>query len=313
MPILREGTSCDYHRIVLPFKFLQYDIVNTLDEAEIVVFNRIPHIDVDVFLIERRKRGFKYVIDLDDYWRLSQTHYLSSIFERIGMSNKIEKLMRYADAVTVTNEALYIKAKQFNKNVHIIPNGIPFNYDQFTDFKESNNKMKFIYAGGISHKNDVLLLGNKISSLKVDFTLAGYIPDNEQSNIILRNIHFKKIYVKENKSLNEYMDIYNDVDVSLVPLEKNLFNLCKSNLKIIEAGCKNIAVIASKVLPYYNPIDHKFINYAENPSDWYATIKYFIKNPNYVKDKGLALGEHVRENYDLLKINKLREDLYNSL
>lgn len=39
-------------------------------------------------------------------------------------------------------------------------------------------------------------------------------------------------------------------------------------------------------------------------------IKICINNPNYGIESGLKLGEHVRENYDLIEINEKRRQIY---
>ncbi len=49
---------------------------------------------------------------------------------------------------------------------------------------------------------------------------------------------------------NNYGMIYDYIDVALVPLRNNLFNNCKSPLKMLEAAAKGCAVIASEVQPY---------------------------------------------------------------
>ena len=52
------------------------------------------------------------------------------------------------------------------------------------------------------------------------------------------------------KGIMSYCTHYNDIDVLLVPLDSNVFNLYKSELKLIEAGMLNKAVIVSDYGPY---------------------------------------------------------------
>ena len=109
------------------------------------------------------------------------------------------------------------------------------------------------------------------------------------------------------------MNLYNNADVSLIPLERNVFTAFKSNLKILEAGCKNIPAICSFVPPYSDEPRGNVLLFAKNAREWYDHIKYCIKNPTFVKESGIQLGEYVRENYDLTKWNIVRRQIIDSL
>ena len=52
------------------------------------------------------------------------------------------------------------------------------------------------------------------------------------------------------KDIYNYATCYNDIDVLLVPLLKNDFTACKSELKLIEASVMNKAAIVSDTIPY---------------------------------------------------------------
>ena len=65
----------------------------------------------------------------------------------------------------------------------------------------------------------------------------------------------------------------------------------KSNLKLLEAGCKRIPVICSKVHPYIDgnlPVFH-----VERQSDWFDYVKDLNKNRGMVKVWGdwLMIGQ----------------------
>ena len=52
------------------------------------------------------------------------------------------------------------------------------------------------------------------------------------------------------KPITSYASNYNLFDISLAPLEENLFNKVKSQLKVIEAGFHKKAIIAQDFGPY---------------------------------------------------------------
>jgi hypothetical protein len=106
------------------------------------------------------------------------------------------------------------------------------------------------------------------------------------------------------------MNFYNEADACLVPLVDSKFNSMKSNLKVLEAATKNAPVICSNVKPYS---ECKHIIRVNNQSDWFTNIKKVVKDAIYRQEMGLANGEWCRENFDLVKVNKLRTQIFNAL
>jgi len=307
IPILRYHTSCDYHRINVPLAQMGIDISSQkpLTEESLIVFNRMPNIEVSEFIAKK----YRYIIDIDDYWQLDTSHYLYKHLMPNGYATKHVDLIKHASAVTVTNSRLADKVRPFNKNVHVVPNTIPFGKGQFTGQPKRAGKIKFVYAGGNSHLDDVKLIANHIEQSTIDFTLAGYNDQNEQC-VKIKSL-FKGVKTIPELKVNSYMELYDSMDVSLVPLVKNEFNLCKSNLKILEAGCKGMSVISSATEPYLVSGEAKYVDYCSNSFEWLNMLRYYKKNPNYVREKGEALGEFVKSRYDMKTANELRRQIYN--
>lgn len=343
LPLINRGSGCDYHRIILPLKYMGVDldffenktIGEVLEDTKIILFNRRPHARLDYFLSLREKYGIKIVVDIDDYWILHPKHYMYKSWEKSKMPEQIVLSLKIADAVICTTNILAEKVKPYNSNVHVIPNAIPFGHDQFNDKKEyspfhkSGKKfVRFIYAGGGSHFWDLKLLSVPFTKINnnpqlnnTQFILAGFDDSNEESKknweVIENKFDLKgtlKNYIRKNTlPLESYINHYINGDVSLIPLEYNNFNRFKSNLKIIEAGCKYMPVICSDVEPYSNESNRDVIMYAKNANEWYEHIKYCTLNPSFIEDKGKQLGEYVRKNYDLFKVNEYRKQLFEHL
>lgn len=73
--------------------------------------------------------------------------------------------------------------------------------------------------------------------------------DKSDETFDASNEPYKRVWSKYIKD-GEYGKIYEDIDILLVPLTDTKFNSMKSNLKFVEAGFTNTAVIASNVAPY---------------------------------------------------------------
>ncbi len=114
-----------------------------------------------------------------------------------------------------------------------------------------------------------------------------------------------------------YGQLYNDIDVALVPLVNNEFNNCKSQLKIIEAGFMKKSVIVSEVHPYtidcINRENCLTVRPNMNLMDWFLHIKRMINEPNLREDMAAALHETVKEKYHVKTQNAVRKDLYKKI
>jgi glycosyltransferase involved in cell wall biosynthesis len=328
LPIIKHYSGCDYHRIINPMKNLGFDIESIpkkttedlLKETKILFFNRSPENDFDKVLIYQKRYGFKIVLDLDDYWQLNVNHPLYSTWIENKMGENIVRWLKVATAVIVTTSRLADKVRQFNSNVHVIPNALPFGEGQFTDYKSESPFTRFIYTGGESHVWDVNLLRTAMSKVNnlsnAQFVLAGYSSKNPKVWMRMESVfkQAKNYERRDSQPLDSYMNLYNDADVTIVPLEGNVFTPYKSNIKFLEAGCKNMPVICSNTPPYSDePVYLEGIRYAKNTREWLNWFKYYHDNPSARIENGLELGEYVRTNYDLTKINEYRIQLFNHL
>jgi hypothetical protein len=116
--------------------------------------------------------------------------------------------------------------------------------------------------------------------------------------------------VKKALPIMEYMNFYNEADISIVPLVESKFNSMKSNLKVLEAATKKIPVLVSNVDPYKGC---PYVIKSDKQTDWYKNLKKLATDAIYRKEMGEANYEWCAENFHLDKINKLREQLYRSL
>jgi hypothetical protein len=288
---------------------------------DILFINRyISGMEVDEVVRLREKYGFKLVVDVDDYWNLDPWHILYGKYPY----QKVIDHIKIADIATCSNNDLAVEIDKINPNWIVIPNALPYGEDQFTDVKTESDKVRFVYAGSITHEKDIAILKNPMKRVATDvitknnsrFILCGYSQDKKLEQVWGRMINdylcgFKVDgYIREALPVDQYMNFYNEADACLIPLVDSKFNSMKSNLKVLEAATKNAVVIASKVKPYSDcpyiiPIGHQ--------GGWFENIKKVVKDAIYRQEMGIANGEWCRENFDLVKVNKLRTQIFNAL
>jgi glycosyltransferase involved in cell wall biosynthesis len=326
----QRNSGVSFHRLFNPLIYLPKDyamMTDVLTEEElekgydILFINRyIAGMEVDEVVRLRKKYGFKLVVDIDDYWNLDPWHILYGKYP----TQKVIDHIKVADMVISSNELLAQEVSNYNKNCVVVPNALPYGEDQFTDVKTESDKVRFVYAGSITHEKDIAILRNPMKRVAGDsmvknnstFILCGYSEDKNVANVWGRMIndylHGFKVdgYIRAALPVDQYMNFYNEADACLVPLVASKFNSMKSNLKVLEAATKNAPVIASNVKPYS---DCKHIIRVNNQSDWFVNIKKVVKDAIYRKEMGIANGEWCRENFNLIKVNELRSQIFKSL
>ncbi len=327
IPLIKDKTSCDYHRLTLPLTTMGMDVSYYLhkpigeiinQDTHAVIFNRWPGFDIIHLLRLKKKYNFKIICDLDDFWELYPNHVLYETWKRENMSQKIFESIFNSDLVTVTNSKLAEFVSKYNKNVEVVPNGLPYDTGQFAPNYTKSDLARVIYAGGTSHFWDLHSIRNLFykvgrESLKnyCEFVLAGY-QDNDVLKGMARIMSGNGVVNQRNKEglpITSYMSLYDDADIAIAPLESKVFNAFKSNLKVLEAGAKNLPIIASRVAPYSNEnLPGQFL--CDGVYEWYSVLKRLVESPVYRHEQGLKLGEAVREKYNLFKINELRKQLY---
>lgn len=114
----------------------------------------------------------------------------------------------------------------------------------------------------------------------------------------------------------EYGLIYKDIDVLMVPLTDTEFNSAKSNLKFIEAGFTNTAVLSSNVLPYSAfGTDYKDCVFVKDmtPGGWAAKIEEMVQQPG-IKDVIVSnLHNKVLKERNINDISRKRDALFTRL
>jgi glycosyltransferase involved in cell wall biosynthesis len=150
-----------------------------------------------------------------------------------------------------------------------------------------------------------------------DFLLK-FVPD-EYLNV--ENEPYRRVWTKP---ISSYATNYNIFDVSLAPLEENIFNKVKSQLKVIEAGFHKKAIIAQNFGPYQLDIDNAFkfggefdpsangilVDTSKNHKGWYDAIKKLVNNPEIVETLSANLNKTVSERYSMDKVTDDRKELY---
>ena len=306
--VMSTVSGVSYHRLMMPLVRLSQDygievtcLINNaddflekLDGVTHVIFNRniSELMKPEETILILKARGIKVICDVDDYWVLPKGHPLQLYYSRSNMAKCILANIKFADVVWTTTKILAEKIRPYNKNVEVIKNAIDPNEKQFAYEDLSLKFDTFFYSGGSTHLKDLKLLGNAF--------------DNEYLTVKSPRVPKRMSPILQQvSSIQEYATEYQHCGICIIPLRDNLFNRCKSELKMIEAGHFAKPVIVSNVMPY-NLLATNSNSLKVHGNDWAAAIKKIKGNYNMQIELGLKLKEDVKSKYDIVKENAKR-------
>ena len=138
------------------------------------------------------------------------------------------------------------------------------------------------------------------------------------------NEKYRRMWTRD---ITQYATHYQNVDVLLAPLKENEFNKMKSQLKVIEAGFTDTAIIAQNFGAY--TIDLKpmiefggkinedgnalIVDSRKNHKDWVKYINKLAENPDMVKKLKENLHNTVKDTYSLSTVCANRVKFYKDI
>ena len=327
--------GCQFFRQIHPHENLaehEFEVKHSYLPPDMIPNSELGHFDMvqlhKNFVTEdflRKLKGMDIVsmVDFDDYWELPKSHPYYSDYKKRRQTAKFIEVLKLADYISATTDHLAGQVKRFNENVFVFPNAISLKHEAVNPAEFNWEQVEFGYFGGASHLHDVKLLQGinyklSTSGLKYGLNLFGYKKGgvyDEYKKVLTTNGRYNdNLRLHAPLGVPDYLDLYNLVDVSLIPLIDSWFNTFKSELKLIEAGTYKRAVIVFNVGPY-----NRFVRHKKNAlivtsnADWYTHMKYCMKNPNAVKDMGQQLHSDINQTFNYGKIRKKREQVYRGI
>jgi glycosyltransferase involved in cell wall biosynthesis len=327
-------SAVEYHRLYIPFRRIENVLFcNDIEavskeflvrnDVGMVWFNRNispKNLNPDPVFRKIIDAGAKIVCDLDDNWNVGFGHVLSKVMIQMNLKNSSISQIKASNFVSVTHEHLanlvYQELKIPKHRIIIAPNAIDPTEHQYNQDFTYNHKNLF-WQGSVTHHHDLKLLSGAVNELGQKLFIAGYDPTSYYVKDGVKIYHwdetgkmFKNKQWIKHSPVDSYMNFYNNKGICLIPLEKTKFTMCKSNLKMLEAGWAKKPVIVSGIHPYTSlGKDGVNCEFAYTKDAWKDSISYMLANPNYCEDLRLKLHEDVRENYLIDKANQSRINL----
>lgn len=295
-----DATGCGHYRIRQPFRAMQAAglVDGTITEmllnpvilerfqAQSIVLQR-QHTEAQRQAM-RRYRGFSkafMVYELDDY----MLNLPMKSLHREHMPKDVQKSLREAVAITdrfvVSTDCLAESFASFHSDIRVVKNRLPV--DWWSGLKAERRigpRPRVGWGGGAGHTGDLELIADVVRELagEVDWIFFGLCPEKLKPYIKEYHVGVPIAdYPAKLASLN--------LDLALAPLEDNLFNACKSNLRLLEYGACGFPVICSDLVTYREPLPVTRVK--NRYKDWVQAIRMHLSD----LDASEAHGDRLRE------------------
>ncbi|WP_425915738.1 glycosyltransferase [Pseudomonas sp. GWSMS-1] len=304
--------GCGNYRVIKPFSALKESgMADGMMSIGLLQVPDVERFDPDIIVLQRQigderldamrrikkfSRAFT-IYELDDYLPnlpLKSVH-------RAQMPKDILKSLRkglsFVDRFTVSTAPLAEAFAGLHSDIRVIENRLPVDWwSGLSSKRQRGRKPRVGWAGGVSHTGDLELIADVVKALagEVEWVFMGMCPE-----IIRPYVHEMHAGVA--------IDLYPaalarlDLDLALAPVEQNLFNECKSNLRLLEYGACGFPVVCSDLVCYQGVLP---VTRVKNRfKDWVDAIRMHISDLDASAKMGDELRKHVQESWMLEGVN----------
>lgn len=297
-PADHEG--CGHYRVIQPFEalkaaglvdgMLSYGLLSVADleryAPDAIILQR--QIGEERLEAMRRIKAFSSafkVYELDDYLPNVPLKSLHRAHMSKDILRTIKRGCSYVDRFVVSTEALAEAFAGIHSDICVVPNRLPAGWWRgLSTRRRQGARPRVGWAGGVSHSGDLDLIVDVVRELagEVEWVFFGMCPDKLRP------------YVNEfyaGVDIERYPQRLADLglDLALAPVEQNLFNECKSNLRLLEYGACGFPVICSDVGCYRG--DLPVTRVKNRFKDWVDAIRMHIND----LDAAAKLGDQLHE------------------
>ncbi|WP_329742661.1 glycosyltransferase [Dyella sp. A6] len=300
--------GCGHYRIMQPFLALQRERQAEGAIAEI----HLQHIDMeryapDSIVLQRQltanqlevlrryrefSRAFK-VYELDDYLPNVPLKSIAHGTLPKDILKALRKAVALTDRFVVSTAPLAEQFAGFHEDIRVVRNRLPTDWwDNLESTRRTGRKPRVGWGGGSSHRGDLELIADVVRDLadEVEWVFFGMCPDKLKPYV--HEFHSGvpiADYPAKLASLN--------LDLALAPLEDNLFNACKSNLRLLEYGACGFPVIASDIECYRDNLPATLVK--NRYRDWITAIREHLSDLDATARAGDRLRDEVQRDWML--------------
>jgi glycosyltransferase involved in cell wall biosynthesis len=337
-----DFAGCGQFRIIQPVrdiqkmdtKDLQFDLIhdfvsNNLPASELfsilssyhaAVFQRVSSPGMLRIMKECKNIGMKIYLELDDaLFHVSKTNPAYKVWApNSEAQNVLKEALNIADKLLFSTEELI---SVFNKPNVVFHNAIDFENPIYSAENNRRGELpmdkKIVgWAGSSSHMDSLMQIRKPIKKLisqrdDVIFALCS----NKEFLDLFDIPDDRKIYIPH-EPFDKWPPVMSMFDVNLATVVPGLFNSCKSELKVLEAGVWGVPSVCTYEAPYARfrkkSGGGNFIVYENNVNDWVNNINKLLDDEMLYIEMSKKTHNTVQTTYNLREVNKKRVEFFKS-
>ena len=309
LAVARNTSGVGHYRVIQPFSELErasyvqgrltFKMPNPVELARekadtLIMQYRYSPSDIKRLAELKQVCDTRLIFELDDYAIDPPKKNDHARNQPGNVREMLGQAIGLCDRLVVSTEPLADALSSFHHDIRVVPNMLAASlWEGLRSARQTSARPRVGWAGGTSHRGDLELMQGVVQALadQVDWVFFGMCPPMLQPYIkeFYPNVPMVE-YPQQLASLN--------LDLALAPLEQNLFNECKSNLRLLEYGVCGYPVICTDIKAYagYLPCTRVKDNTTEQ---WLAAIRMHLADPQASYRQGDALREAVLRDYVL--------------
>lgn len=294
-------------------------LLGVIEDYDAVVFQRVASEKMLTILKRTKEKGKKVYMDIDDaLFHVSKTNPAHRVWSPQSEAwNALKEAFKLCDKIFFSTPQL---AEVYGiDNFEVFFNGLdlanPIYSPERNRYNDIPRTKKVVgWAGSSSHIDSLKEIRKPIKKLlsqrdDVVFALCSN-PEFLEFFDIPKD---RKLYV-QHKPFEEWPPIMSLFDVSLAPIVPGIFNSCKSELKVLEAGVWGVPSVCTMEAPYtrFNKTSDggNLLVYKNDVNEWVKKISILLDNKEKWQDMSEKTKNTIESVYNLREINGKRVDFF---
>ncbi|MGE8499339.1 MAG: glycosyltransferase [Pseudomonas sp.] len=300
--------GCGNYRMIRPFKAQkEAGLIDGMLSSGLLHVVDLERYNPDVVVLQRQisdgrleamrrikqfSNAFK-VYELDDYLPNLPMKSVHRDQMPKDVLRSLRKGLGFVDRFVVSTAPLAEAFSGLHDDIRVMENRLPVEWWKgLTSQRRRGRKPRVGWAGGVSHTGDLELIADVVKELanEVEWVFFGMCPEK-----IRPYVH--EVHTGVDIDLYPAALAKLDLDLALAPVEQNLFNECKSNLRLLEYGACGFPVVCSDLVCYQG--DLPVTRVKNRFKDWVDAIRAHISDLDATARMGDELRAQVNRDWML--------------
>ena len=282
-----------------------FDTMMEPHSPDVIVLHRWTAEGAESWVRRARACGQVVISDLDDNLfqtpkRIDAHHALDPTLNPHSNIDHLRRMLKASSAIFVSTSALAAEVRSLDCPTFVLPNAIDITAWQPNDPGNSLNPVVG-WVGGVAWRGHDLpilkpWLGHWLEDRGATFYHGGHNPRPgrltawEEAGIDPDRV---RVIANPMVQLNEYVRLWRDLDISLVPVERSAFGDSKSFLKGLESSAAGLPFIASDT-PEYRKLGFGRLARNYKPVEWINHLED-LTSPAVRRAEGAANRKHAEQ------------------